>query len=267
MPEGDTVHTLARELGRRLSGETLRTGRLRAAPELELAGARVQGVRAHGKHLAVELALADGRALVLRSHLGLHGSWHRYRPSEPWQRPAWQASLVLETARDVLVCFHAREVELLDARSASFEARRRLGPDLIEEAPPIEELLARARTLLAPDALLVDLLLDQRVAAGIGNVYASELCFLAGVHPATPWSRVEAATLERIYADARRLLRTNVGGGPRRTREPAHAGPAARAWVYRRTGRPCLRCGTRVVSERMGRGTRSTYWCPACQPR
>lgn len=267
MPEGDTVHTLARELDRRLSGCTLAAGRLRDAPSASLAGCAVRAVRARGKHLLVELARGDGGALVLRSHLGMHGSWHRYRPGERWQRPSSQASIVLETERDVLVCFRAEEVELCAGDARAFELRRRLGPDLIAEEPELTELLARARHFLEPDAPLADLLLDQRVASGIGNVYKSELCFLAGLHPARAWSSVDEPVLARVYADARRLLQANVGGGPRRTRAPASGGARASLWVYRRKGRPCLRCAAPIESARLGRGARSTYWCPRCQPR
>jgi endonuclease-8 len=259
VPEGDTVHKLAGALRPWLVGRRLREGRVAAQPTLTLAGRAVQDVSARGKHLFVDL---DG-GLVLRSHLGMHGSWHRYRPGEPWRKPARQASIVLATDDDVLVCFHASEVELLDpARPHAFELRRRLGPDVLAEAPRGELVARRARSFLEPGAPLVDLLLDQRVASGIGNVYKSEVLFLERLHPATPWTAIDEDALGRVYAVAHRLLRANLGGGPRVTR----AGASGRLWVYRRAGRPCHTCATPVATARMGRGLRSSYWCPRCQP-
>ena len=120
----------------------------------------------------------------------------------------------------------------------------------------------RARALPA-DSLMVDVLLDQRVAAGIGNAYKSELLFLGRISPAALLGDLDDPTLLALYARAAQLIRANLGGGPRTTR-PAHAG-GARLWVYGRRDEPCLVCGTRIRITRHGRGQRSTYWCPACQ--
>jgi endonuclease-8 len=112
LPEGDTVHKVARLLAADLSGQVLlgvRARRLDAAP---LVGARVTAVVSDGKHLFIDC----DNGLTLRSHLGLYGSWHRYGLDEAWQRPTWQASLVLVTEQRVLVCFNAKEVEILASR-------------------------------------------------------------------------------------------------------------------------------------------------------
>jgi endonuclease-8 len=261
MPEGDTIHKLAGALGAWLVGRRLVDGRVAVQPTLALAGRTVEAVRARGKHLFVDLQ--DG--LVLRSHLGLHGSWHRYGPGEAWRKPARQASIVLATDVDVVVCFHAQEVELLERDAQrGFDLRRRLGPDLVETVPSPEELARRARAFLASEAPLADLLLDQRVASGVGNVYRSEVLFLERLHPLTPWTRLDERALERLVATAHRLLAANLGGGPRVTREVADGGD--RLWVYRRAGLGCLECSTPIVTARLGRGLRSAYWCPRCQP-
>jgi endonuclease-8 len=259
MPEGDTIHKLAGALERWLVGRTLRSGRLAAAPALDLASRTVEDVAARGKHLLIRLQ----GGTVLRSHLGLHGSWHRYAPGEPWRQPARAASIVLTTDDDVLVCFRAQEVELFDGdRPQAFELRRRLGPDLVSTTPAPAELATRARHFVAADAPVADLLLDQRVASGIGNVYKSEVLHLERVHPLTPLQGLDESSLGRLYATASRLLRANLAGGPRITR----AGSGVRLWVYRRAGLPCATCGTPIASARLGRGARSTYWCPSCQP-
>ena len=260
MPEGDTIHKLAEYLGPRLTGRVLRGFRMRADPALDLTGREVESVSARGKHLFVRV----GGALELRSHLGMHGSWHRYRPGEPWQRPERQAGLVLATDEDVFVCFHPREVECLRAGGLrARDTRRRLGPDLVADTLDPAELARRARALLGPDAPVIDLLLDQRVAAGIGNVYKNEVLFVERVDPFVKLGDLDDAVLERLYATARRLLTVNLRGGPRATRSGRDGRGAL--WVYRRSARPCHACGTPIRSMRAGRGRRSTYWCPRCQ--
>lgn len=260
MPEGDTVHKLATELSRRLAGRVLVGGSVRGRPDLRVGGRRVEGVEAQGKHLFVRF----GSNLWIRSHLGMHGTWHRYAPGERWKKPARRAAVVLEAEGDVLVCFHPEEVEVGDAAAMErFRLGRRLGPDLVDEAPGGAELAARADAFLAPDAPLVDLLLDQRVACGIGNVYKSELLFLHGRAPLAPRSALDLAGLEALYADAHRLLRANLHAGRRATRGADEAEPL---WVHGRAERPCLRCGTEIATARLGRGRRDTFWCSSCQP-
>jgi endonuclease-8 len=260
MPEGDTVHILAEYLGSALGGGLLTRAHVRGQVWRGLCGRRIQGVCSKGKHLYLEL---DG-GLCLRSHLGLYGSWHRYRLGEPWRKPERQAALVLELEDWVYVCFNAREVELV--RSTGFESqdqRRRLGPDLTRENPEAELIRGRALSLNAPDTPVVDLLLDQRVACGIGNVYKSEVLFLTRRPPLLTLETLSLGDFADLYGTAARLLRRNLAGGPRITREiPDGRGPL---WVYGRAGLPCLVCATPLRRERLGRNPRSTYWCPVCQ--
>lgn len=260
MPEGDTVRKLAAVLAPALQGRALHGVRVWGRDYPELRGSPVQGVLSKGKHLYFEL----GEGLCLRSHLGLYGSWHRYRQGQPWLKPERQAALVLEADGWVYVCFNAREVELLSVSGFELRDQRgRLGPDLTREIPGAEALRARALALLPPEAPLVDLLLDQRVACGIGNVYKSELLFLRRYPPLRPLRELSPGELGDLYGTAARLLRRNLGGGPRVTREvPDGRGSL---WVYGRAGRPCLICGTPLRQERLGRIPRSTYWCPVCQ--
>ncbi len=261
MPEGDTIHKIAGFLAPRLENQTLERVHLANRQTAErCTGRRVIGVAARGKHLFIEL---DNRTAI-RSHLGMYGSWHRYARDETWRKPRRQASLVLATAADEYVCFNAKEVELV--RTPSVRERivhSRLGPDLIADDIDANLLVQRAREFLDDAALVGDALLDQRIAAGIGNVYKSEVLFIERLDPRTLLERVPDTQLGRCFATAATLLRNNLGGGRRVTRfENDRAG---RLWVYRRDGLPCLRCDTPIETARLGRHHRSSYWCPRCQ--
>jgi endonuclease-8 len=260
MPEGDTIHKLARFLDAELGGRAVAETTLHPALGASRGPARVDAVRCKGKHLYIAY---DG-GVTLRSHLGLYGAWHRYRPGETWRKPRRQASVVLVTDDWLFVCFNAREAEWLDG--GGFRHRDgldRLGSDLIAEPLAPAALLARGRSLLAPQTPLADVLLDQRIAAGIGNVYKSEVLFLAGCAPARALADTDDATLTALYRLASDLLRANLGGGPRATRrnDDGHG----HLWVYGRGGLPCLRCGAEVRRGLIGQRPRSTYWCARCQ--
>lgn len=260
MPEGDTVFKLAAYLGPALSGRRLVTGLVRSATTLDVTGRQIGRVFARGKHLFIELD--DGR--LLRSHLGMRGSWHGYAPQEPWQRPRHQAAIVLDTGERTFVCFNPLQVEVLRAggvRERQFAIT--LGADLLSPEVDFGAIVTRARAIAAPTTLIVDVLLDQRVASGIGNVYKSEVLFIEGLAPQTPLGDLRDAQLVRLYQRAARLLAGNLSGGPRITRRAND--DAGRLWVYRRAGQPCLRCDEVIRSARLGRGQRSTYWCPRCQ--
>lgn len=261
MPEGDTVHKLAGYLAPRLEGR--RIERLRASiPEAaELCtGRRICRVLARGKHLFIEL----DNDWILRSHLGMYGSWHRYAEGEDWRKPRRQASLEIATNGEVFVCFNAKEVELVEAASVR---RRildiRLGPDLVETGVDLDRVLRRALEISNEDYSIADLLLDQRIAAGIGNVYKSEVLFIEGVLPQTSPGVLSDMRLRSCYETAADLLQRNLGGGLRTTRFEEDG--AGRLWVYGRACRPCLRCGEQVRSARLGKDRRPTFWCPSCQ--
>lgn len=266
MPEGDTVHKVAAAMRPNLLGATLKGVRLGAGPGLadphraRLEGRRVTELHSRGKHLFIEL----DETVLLRTHLGMYGSWHRYRPGEPWRRPPRQASLELRTEQDVFVCFNAKEVEVLDASGIrALTLDQRLGPDLLSDDLDLETVVGRVRQFLESKSELIDVLLDQRVAAGIGNVYKSEILFLEEQNPCRTLAQTPDATLRRLYATGRGLLRRNLGGGPRITRFSGQ--PGGTLWAYGRAGKPCFRCGTVIRYQRLGRDLRSTYWCPNCQ--
>jgi len=264
MPEGDTVFQIAAYLGETLGGQQVVQGfaRLdRGLNPVDLAGRRVVDVKAHGKHLY--LLFDDG--CRLRSHLGMRGSWHAYAPSQRWQKSRHKASIVVDTGQRVFVCFNALQVEWL--REGSVRQRSlsvSLGPDLMASMPDWQRVLDRARQLTDGDTLIAEVLLDQQIASGIGNVYKSEVLFLHACHPATAVLDCDDATLVAMFTSARRLLMRNRFGGPRITRYPEDG--LGRHWVYGRNGKPCFRCGSTIELARVGQKPRSTYWCPGCQP-
>ena len=247
MPEGDTIWRVAAALRARIAGAIVRR-----SSHTGLEGRRVEAVEAVGKHLLIRF---EG-GYVLHTHLGMYGSWYVLRPRERWRKPSWQARAVLETDEWVAVCFLAPTVKI--TRDAEI-ATHHLGPDLLRDEFELDVAVRRARALGA-EVPLGELLLDQRVAAGIGNVYRCETLW---AHRLSPWrsaGEISDDELRDLYAYARDALRLNLRGRFGR-RFPDHA-PAA---VHARTGKPCPRCGTRIDSRRQGALARWTYFCPRCQ--
>jgi endonuclease-8 len=194
----------------------------------------------------------------------MYGSWHRYRRGEVWRKPTRQASIVIETEQMDYVCFNAKEVQWLRSRGfRRLDQGNRLGPDLIKDGARMDEILGRVEDLLPPETAVVDLLLDQRVAAGIGNVYKSEVLFLERQSPRQCLRDLHRDTISALYRRAALLLRENLGGGPRTTRD--NCDRRGRLWVYGRFDFPCLRCGEPIQRASMGKHPRSTYWCENCQ--
>ena len=259
MPEGDSVHRVAGDLHRVLAGQVLTGADLRvpAHATADLTGRRVLDVTPRGKHLLTRL---DG-GLTLHTHLRMDGRWALYRPGERWSGgPAHQIRAVLAVEAATAVGYRLPVVELL--RTADEQrAVGHLGPDLL--GPDWDAAEAVRRLLAHPDRPLAEALLDQRNLAGIGNVYANELCFLAGV---TPWTPVgEFTAPDRLAARARQLLEANTARPGRVTTGDTR--PGHQYWVYGRAGRPCARCGTAVLTARLGTPPqdRIAYWCPYCQ--
>lgn len=259
MPEGDSVHRVAVRLHEALAGRLLTTADLRvpAHATARLAGRQVLEVAPRGKHLLTRL---EG-GLTLHTHLRMDGRWEVYRPGERWAGgPAWQIRAVLGTERSTAVGYRLPVVELL--RTAD-EQRvvGHLGPDLL--GPDWDPAEALRRLLAHPGRPLAEALLDQRNLAGIGNIYANELCFLAGL---TPWTPIgELPRPERLVDRARQLLDANrLRSGHVTTGDTR---PGHRNWVYGRAGRPCQRCGTPVLTAGHLEPPRDrvAYWCPSCQ--
>lgn len=186
----------------------------------------------------------------------MSGSWHVYRTGERWQRPERQARIAITCSDRVAVCFNAPVVELLNpSAEANHPSLAGLGPDVLSEPIDLGEVRRRVGSL-SPGLALGELLLDQRIVAGIGNIWRCEALAVEGHHPWTPRAALTDDELDRLIATAGRLMHQSLRLSGR---------PESRL-VYRRTGRPCRRCGTLIQSRRQGEQARTAYWCPACQP-
>lgn len=271
MPEGDTLARIAAGLRPHLTGRTVRAARARLpGPKVDrLVGATITDVATSGKNLLIRF----DSGLELRTHLRMRGTWHRYRPGEPWRRAASRAVLVLEVPGAVAVCFDAPTVELFETRAEALHpALGRLGPDLLSPGYDLDAARGRLRAGHRATTEIGVALLDQRALAGIGNVVKSEALFLERIDPFVPVAALDDATLDRLVATARRILIESAARqrGPERvtTRDPVTGRALAPTalWVYGRAGRPCHRCRTRIRSAAQGRELpRTTWWCPSCQ--
>lgn len=267
MPEGDTIYSAATVLRRALAGRTVSGFRSdvpqvsRAAARAPVIGRVVSAVEAKGKHLFIRFGDAPDDP-VLRSHLGMQGSWHIYRPGEAWQRPERQARVVIETDRYVAPCFNAPTLELRTARELAADPQlAALGPDAITDDFDADEAVRRLR---ARSELAIGVaILDQRALAGIGNVFKSEVLFIRRLSPFGRVADLDDAQLHALAEEAHRQLVANRGGGTRITRPgaPRHE----TLWVYGRAGKPCRVCGAIVRLRRQGDAGRTTYFCPSCQ--
>ncbi|MFD3511763.1 Fpg/Nei family DNA glycosylase [Streptomyces sp. NPDC058657] len=274
MPEGDTIWLAAHRLHAALAHRTLTHADLRVPrfATSDLTGREVLDVTSYGKHLLTRI---EG-GLTLHSHLRMDGAWRIYAPGESWRGgPSHQIRAVLQNSEATAVGYRLPVLELL--RTADeHTAIGHLGPDLLDpdwqEDPSLAERAVH-NLLAAPDRAVGEALLDQRNLAGIGNVYKSELCFLARVTPWLPVGALAPDVPARLVATAHRLLEVNKDRTDRTTTIPRTSRPQGRnrtpdrLYVYGREGRPCLRCTTRVRKADQGDGTRErpTYWCPNCQ--
>lgn len=259
MPEGDTVFKAAARLREVLVDRTIERA-AGSAPEVRsradrIIGATTTSVRSYGKHLFIDF----DSGVSIRTHLGMPGSWHVYRIGRRWGRPAGAARVVLVTAETESVCFAAPDVQV-ERRRVVDRAVADLGPDLALPDLDMSEYLTRAFRF-GPGRQIAQLVVDQRVLAGPGNVFKSEVLFLEKRLPQTPFETLDEAALTGLAERAHRLLRANLGHTTRSTTGDRRRGRTL--WVYGRGGRPCRRCGTTIESEHVD--DRITYWCPHCQ--
>ena len=264
MPEGHTIHRLAREHTALLAGQRLALtspqGRFAAGAEL-LDGHRLDRVEPYGKHLFYRFE-SD---LRLHVHLGLYGSWQSGRLPPPAPRGAVRVRMVGESGYVELRGPTACEV-LTGAEQAAIEAR--LGPDPLRRGARPGKAWTRIRRSRAPVA---GLLMDQSVIAGIGNVYRAELLYLHRLDPFRPGNSLAEENFLGMWADLRRRMQAGVRSGRIVTTRPSdrsrRRGPPSREdsfYVYRRAGLACRSCGTPVRTEVLA--GRNLYWCPVEQP-
>jgi endonuclease-8 len=243
MPEGDSLHRAARKLqalvGERVAVETPhpRAAAERVAERLD--GRRLLGVEAVGKNLLLRF---EG-GLVLRSHLRMSGRWQVRARGEAVRGTPW---LVLAGREREAVLWNGPVLEL------TARGTRRLGPDILADPPDLAAMVGNLRREHQAREL-GDALLDQRLVAGIGNLWKAESLWCARVSPWLPLGDATDDELERVLHEAARLMRASVEG---RREERA---------VYRKAGRPCPRCRESIRSRGQGDDNRTAYWCPGCQ--
>ena len=259
MPEGDTVWRACKRLNQALAGQELvRTDfRVPSLATTDLSGRTMLEVVARGKHLLMRVS----GGLTLHSHFRMDGSWHLYKPGERWRGgPSHEIRAVLETSVWTAVGYRLPVLELI-ATDAEQSVVGHLGPDLL--SPTFDRGQAIANLEADPARSISEALLDQRNLAGIGNFYRVEVCFLLGLHPSRPVSSVDVGAAVDL---SRRLMKANLRNGTQVSTGVDR--PGQRSWVFERSGKPCRRCGTTILSGSTGEPPRDriSYWCPHCQP-
>lgn len=243
MPEGDTIWRTATALRDALLDRPVVA--VRPAALGRLVGHRVVAVHPVGKHLYMTF----DTGVVLHTHMRMTGAWHLYRRGEPWRRVAHRATAVLDFDEVQAVLFAAPTCELIGLGEVGFG----LGPDILAEGFDIAEVAARARR--SRRRTIAEVLLDQHVCAGIGNMYRCDALWYEGIDPLAAIDSLSDAAVARVYLRARDLLRRgSVADGFR-----PHVA------VHGRSGRPCRNCGSLIEARSLGRPSRILFWCPRCQ--
>lgn len=284
MPEGDTIFRTARTLNQALGGrlvtgfETALAGLARVNDDTPLVGRTVERVESRGKWCLMHFSSGQGGAgpLILVTHMLMSGSWHLYRPGERWRMPKRAMRCVIRTDAYEAVAFQVPIAEFHTTRSLARSPQvPQLGPDVLAQEFTPQTGVARLEAYAShhPDAEVGVVLLNQRVLAGLGNVYKSEVAFAAQVNPWRTVGTLTRAETERLVEFALRYMRANVVDGKgdgivtytghRRTTRSMDS--EDRVWVYRRSGQECRRCGATIQMRKQGTQARSTYWCPECQ--
>jgi endonuclease-8 len=259
VPEGDTIHHAAGRIRPVLEGhvpDALETPHPRFArdrwPE-RLAGQAVRSVDTHGKHLFLRF---EG-GLTIHSHLRMTGAWRVVEAGRRWPRPARAAWLVLRRGERTVVQFDGPLLELMTESRTRFDQRiAGLGPDILAPEFDYERYLRRLRED-DPTRPIGDAVIEQRIVAGIGNMWKAEACFEAGIDPWRPTGTVSDAEAVAIVDAARPRMQASARDGDQRRHRR----------VYGRAGLPCPRCGaaSRIRAKGQGDDNRRTFWCPRCQ--
>ena len=224
------------------------------------AGRMVEVVEAKGKHL--EVMWDDG--LVLDSHLKGKSEWHVYRQGAPWRRSWDQLRASIQTDDFVAVCFNAPTVETYQQNDKQrHPGLGRLGPDLCRPDVNLAEAIDLLMSYPNPEARLREVMVDQHVMQGVGNVYRCEVLWAAELSPWAHIADLKHHDAVMIVNTAAKMVRTNQGRVRRATTSHTSGGLA----VYGRCGQGCIRCSETIESRPVGRHGRMLYWCPGCQVR
>ena len=280
MPEGDTIYRAARALQKALGGKVVTAFETALAKlasvddDTPLVGRTVEKVEARGKWCLIFLS-GD---LILVTHMLMSGTWHIYRTGEKWWQPKNRMRVAISCGDYQAVAFNVPIAEFHTARSLERNSQiPRLGPDVLADEFSIEAgvQVLRQRAASHPADEIAVVLLNQRVLAGLGNVYKSEVAFAAGVNPFRPMSSITEREMLAMIDASHKFMKANVLDGSGNeivtyagNRRTTHFMDSSdRLWVYGRQGKECRRCGASILMRKQGEQARSTYWCPNCQPR
>lgn len=221
------------------------------------AGQTITAVAALGKNLLIEF---DGK-LVLRSHLGMYGSWKAYSKKPDFENLRYKpkTTVAISTPLGTAVCTAPQRVETY-AKSKPPSDLSNLGPDLTADEFDLE--VVKQSAVAKPNLMLCELLLNQQVACGIGNIYKSETLFLERLDPFQQVKETSEQQIQNLFIQASTLLRRNSRDG-KQVRRTSDKG---QYYVYERNKLPCRKCMTPIRRSYQGEYKRSTYWCPQCQP-
>ena len=261
MPEGDTVWLTAHRLDQALAGRLVTRSELRvpALATVDLTGATITEVIARGKHILTRF----DSGLTLHSHLRMDGSWYLSRAGRAaGQHPDHMIRALIGNDEWLATGYRVHDLAVLP-RANEHTTVGHLGPDLL--GPDWDAHIAVANLVADSGRSIGEALLDQRLLAGIGNMYRAEILFVERVHPWTPVG--EVSDLASMMRTSHRLLRMNRDHPEQSTTGYTQRG--RQHWVYGRSGLPCLRCGTAISAAEQGEPPRqrTSYWCPTCQPR
>jgi endonuclease-8 len=226
-----------------------------AFPEV---GSTIEEVRSHAR--SIEIVWDDG--MVLETQLRLLGGWHLYRQGQPWRKPEHRAHVVIEVDDWVAACFNTSSVETY----RDFDPRRHplhgtLGPDLRLPTADIEECVDRMMGYEERDETISEVLHDQRVMSGAGNVYRCEILWACEMHPWAAIGTLKRAECRELVQLAHEMLQSNHVHLAHKNAE----GLVHELAVYSRQGKACHRCGDLIRVAHHGEASRVLYWCPGCQ--
>jgi endonuclease-8 len=261
MPDGEPIHRTAAALRTALVGrKMIRFDAPRLVGAAPTAGRTIERIETSGKRLDIEWD--DG--VILHTRLRRSGCWHLYRPDEPWRRPSTQLRVAIEVRDWVAVCFNApvaetyREPDL--SRHPGFGG---LGPDVSRADADLGRGVDLLLSYRDPEMALGEVLLDQRVLAGVGNVYRAEALWACELSPFARVGELRERDAVRLVNLTAKLVRANLQYVERVSASGVPAGLA----VYGRTGQRCHRCAATVEARETGEPRRVLYWCPGCQVR
>ncbi|MEZ0579359.1 Fpg/Nei family DNA glycosylase [Nocardioides sp. MH1] len=272
MPEGHTLHRLARQVSDVFGDEQVRVGSPQgrfADAAAQLDGAVVRGAETWGKHLFIDF----GAERFVHIHLGLYGTFDIHAPVEEVPPPVGQVRLrIVRTDGKAYGDLRGATTCALVTAAEREAVVARTGPDPLRPDADPDRAWARIGRSSAP---IGTLLMDQEVVAGVGNVYRAELLFRHRIHPLRPGRTLRVGQWRAMWADLVELMQDGVRSGTIDTVRPEHTPEAmgrpprkddhgGEVYVYRRTGQPCHVCGRAVRTEVLG--GRNLFWCSRCQP-